>query len=188
MFRYNEVSRAVDRLAWYYSSFEIASKVTLGELPPQRTIGVFVTSSIDEILLELALGRMGLTVLFLSVNNSAAAVAHLIKSVNATHLIYSPKFIEATKDAQVLLKGQGVDIKIIEDMRFPLWGQEGVSNNMIQVFPPALTPAQEVNRIAIYVHSSGSVRISSSNKRLILAKFQSSRLDTLSLYLSLIMV
>lgn len=122
-----------------------------------RTIAVFVTSSIDETLLELALTKMGLTALLLSVNNSVAAVAHLCKITNATHLIYSPKFTEEAKEAQDLLKNQEIDIGIIEDMRYPLWGSQGAANVLIKPFPPALTPDQEVSRLAIYLHSSGSV-------------------------------
>ncbi|KAJ3895239.1 L-aminoadipate-semialdehyde dehydrogenase [Lentinula edodes] len=153
---YTDVLRAVDRIAWYYSSLGIAPKVAAGETPPTRTIAVFVTSSVDETLLELALAKMGLTALLLSVNNSVAAVAHLSKITNATHLIYSPKFAEEAQEAQALLKGQGVEIGIIEDMRFPLWGPQGAAKAAIKPFLPVLTPDQEVSRPAIYLHSSGS--------------------------------
>lgn len=156
--RYNDILKAVDRLAWYYTSLGITPKVAPGEIPPTRTIAVFVTSSIDETLLELALAKMGLTALLLSVNNSVPAVAHLSKITNATHLIYSPKFTEEAKEAQLLLKNQGIDIGIIQDMRFPLWGPQGAAN-ATKHFPPVLTPEQEVSRPAIYLHSSGSVRI-----------------------------
>lgn len=156
-FSYTDVLRAVDRIAWYYSSLGIAPKLAAGETPPTRTIAVFVTSSVDETLLELALAKMGLTALLLSVNNSVAAVAHLSKITNATHLIYSPKFAEEAQEAQALLKGQGVKIGIIEDMRFPLWGPQGAAKAAIKPFLPVLTPDQEVSRPAIYLHSSGSV-------------------------------
>ncbi|KAJ3986293.1 L-aminoadipate-semialdehyde dehydrogenase [Lentinula detonsa] len=151
-----DVLKAVDRIAWYYSSLGIAPKVAPGNIPPIRTIAVFVTSSIDETLLELALAKMGLTAFLLSVNNSVAAVAHLTKATNATHLIYSPKFVEEAKEAQALLREQGVAIRIIEDMRYPLWGPQGAANAAIKSFPPVLTPDQEVSRPAIYLHSSGS--------------------------------
>ncbi|KAJ3966024.1 L-aminoadipate-semialdehyde dehydrogenase [Lentinula raphanica] len=153
---YTDVLRAVDRLAWYYSSLDIAPKAAPGDVPPTRTIAVFVTSSFDETLLELALAKMGLTALLLSVNNSVPAVAHLTKITNATHLIYSPKFTEEAKETQRLLKEQGIDIGIIEDMRFPLWGPQGAASAAIKPFPPALTPEQELHRPAIYLHSSGS--------------------------------
>ncbi|KAJ3777681.1 L-aminoadipate-semialdehyde dehydrogenase [Lentinula raphanica] len=153
---YTDVLRAIDRLAWYYSTLDITPKADSGDALPTRTIGVFVISSFDETLLELALAKMGLTPLLISVNNSVPAVAHLTKTTNATHLIYSPKFTKEAKEAQRLLKEQGVDIGIIEDMRFPLWGPEGAASTAIKPFPPVLTPEQELHRPAVYLHSSGS--------------------------------
>ncbi|KIK50782.1 hypothetical protein GYMLUDRAFT_51012 [Collybiopsis luxurians FD-317 M1] len=153
---YSNMLRAVDRLAWHYSSLGIAPKVASGEIPPVRTIAVLVTSSVDETLLELALAKMGLTALLLSVNNSVPAVAHLTKITDATHLIYSPKFTETAQEAQAMLKAEGIDIDIVEDKRFPLWGPEGAASVAIKPFPAALTPDQEVSRPAIYIHSSGS--------------------------------
>ncbi|KAK7454620.1 hypothetical protein VKT23_011373 [Stygiomarasmius scandens] len=153
---YNDVLRAVDRLAWYYASLDLMPKVETGEVPPVRSIAVLVTSAVDETLLELALAKLGLTALLLSVNNSVPAVAHLTKLVKATHLIYSPKFSEEAKEAQDLLSSQGINIGIVEDKRFPLWGPEGVENASIKPFPPVLTPEQESPRPAIYLHSSGS--------------------------------
>lgn len=100
---------------------------------------------------------MGLTALLLSVNNSVPAIAHLSKVTDAKHLIYSPKFTDEAKEAQILLKNEGIDIGIIEDMRYPLWGPQGAANAKVKPFPPILTPDQEVSRPAIYLHSSGSV-------------------------------
>ncbi|THV03189.1 L-aminoadipate-semialdehyde dehydrogenase [Dendrothele bispora CBS 962.96] len=153
---YKDLLRAVDRLAWYYSSLDLMPKTAPGQVPPVRSIAVLVTSAIDETLLELALAKLGLTALLLSVNNSVAAVAHLVKLVNATHLIYSPKFFEEAKEAQSLLASQGVDIMTIEDKRFSLWGLEGIENADTKPFPAVLTPEQESPRPAIYLHSSGS--------------------------------
>ncbi|KAJ4473884.1 L-aminoadipate-semialdehyde dehydrogenase [Lentinula aciculospora] len=153
---YGDILRAVDRLAWYYSSLDITPKVAPGEIPPMRTIAVLVTSSIDEILLELALIKMGLSALLLSVNNSVAAVIHLTKITNSTHLIYSSKFVEEAKEAQMLLREQGVEIGIIQEMRIPLWVPQGVVNTPYQPFLPVLSPDQEISRTAIYLHSSGS--------------------------------
>jgi acyl-CoA synthetase (AMP-forming)/AMP-acid ligase II len=156
-YRYSEVLRAVDRLAWYYSSLELMPIVAPGEIPPVRSIAVLVTSAIDETLLELALAKLGLTALLLSVNNSVPAIAHLTKLVKATHLIYSPKFAEEAREAQSLLSHGGVDISIVEDKRFPLWGLESIET--VKSFPAVLTPDQESSRPAIYLHSSGSVNI-----------------------------
>ncbi|KAF5367566.1 hypothetical protein D9758_003797 [Tetrapyrgos nigripes] len=153
---YTAVLRAVDRLAWHYASLDLMPKVAPGESPPVHSIAVLVTSAIDETLLELALAKLGLTALLLSVNNSVPAVAHLTKLVKATHLIYSPKFAEEARGAQVLLQSEGISIGIVKDKRFPLWGPESMQEVNVKAFPAVLTPDQESPRPAIYLHSSGS--------------------------------
>ncbi|KAJ8082482.1 putative NRPS-like protein biosynthetic cluster [Marasmius tenuissimus] len=154
---YADLVRAVDRLAWHYSSLGLGVQLlSSGEVPPPQTIAVFVTSAIDETLLELALCKLGLTPLLLSVNNSVAAVAHLCKLTSSTHLIYSPKFTEEAKEAREALAAEGYQLGIVEDKRFPLWGDDGAATASIKPFHAPLTPEQESNRPAVILHSSGS--------------------------------
>ncbi len=122
-----------------------------------QTIAVLTSTAIDESLLEMALAKLGLTALLLSVNNSVLAVAHLTKLTDATHLIYGTKFIQEAHDAQKLLRNQGYTVELVEDKRFPLWGPEGVESTKIKPFPAVLTPEQESKRPAVILHSSGSV-------------------------------
>lgn len=132
-------------------------KVSPGEIPPVRIIAVLTSSAIDESLLEMALAKVGLTALLLSVNNSVPAVAHLIKLTKSTHLVYGSKFHNEAKEAQHILASEGYEIDILPDTRFPLWGPEGVAASQIKPYPPVLTPEQETDRPAVILHSSGSV-------------------------------
>ncbi|KAK7060800.1 hypothetical protein VNI00_000533 [Paramarasmius palmivorus] len=152
---YSDILHAVDRLAWHYAPL-LAPTFTPGQIPPPQIIAVLVTSAIDETLLELALAKLGLTALLLSVNNSVAAVAHLSKLTNSTHLIYSPKFTEEAKEAREALKAEGYELGIVEDKRFPLWGEGGIQTATVKPFTAPLTPEQEANRPAVILHSSGS--------------------------------
>lgn len=157
--RYSDIIRAVDRLAAYYADLGLQPESAPGEVPPQRVIAVLVSTAIDESLLEMALAKLGLTALLLSVNNSVAAVAHLCKITKASHLIYGPKFHDTALEAQAMLvedaEAEG-DLTIVADKRFPLWGPGGVRDAKIKPFPARLTPAQETKRACVILHSSGS--------------------------------
>ncbi|KAK7690571.1 hypothetical protein QCA50_005669 [Cerrena zonata] len=131
-------------------------QVSPGEIPPVRIIAVLTSSAIDESLLEMALAKIGLTALLLSVNNSVPAVAHLIKLTKSTHLVYGTKFVKEAKEAQQILTSEGYELGIVPDKRFPLWGPEGVAASQIKPYPAVLTPEQEVDRPAVILHSSGS--------------------------------
>lgn len=127
-------------------------------IPPQRVIAILTSSAIDETLLELALGKLGLTPLLLSVNNSVPAVAHLCKITDSSHLVYGSKFVSEAHEAQKILQDQGIDIEVVPDKRFPLWGPGGVDDVKIDPFPAVLRPQDERDRMCVILHSSGSVR------------------------------
>lgn len=155
-YSFKEGDAAVDRLAWHYSKLDICPKVATGEVPPVHVISVLTSSSIDETFLEIALAKLGLTSLLLAVNNSVAAVAHLTKLTNATHLIYGAKFEDTAKEARAILAAQDYHIELIPETRFPLWGPQGVASSTIEPFAPYLTPDQEASRPGVVLHSSGS--------------------------------
>ncbi|KAH7098977.1 L-aminoadipate-semialdehyde dehydrogenase [Auriculariales sp. MPI-PUGE-AT-0066] len=153
---YSDVQRAVDRLAWHYSSIGLAPSVAAGQVPPQQTVAVLTSSSFDESLLEMALAKLALAPLLLSVNNSVAAVAHLCRQTKATHLIYGPKFAEVAREARTLLDEQNYALDLVEDKRFPLWGRDGARAAALKPFRAILTPDQESTRTGVILHSSGS--------------------------------
>ena len=156
--RYSQFQRAVDRLCAHYAALGLVPPPAEDGIPPQRVIAILTSSAIDETILELALGKLGLTPLLLSVNNSVPAVAHLCKITNSSHLVYGSKFVSEAHEAQKVLQEQGIDIEIVPDKRFPLWGPGGVDDAKIDPFPPVLSPQDERDRMCVILHSSGSVR------------------------------
>lgn len=153
---YAQIQRAVDRLAAHYASLQPDLDPQSVNEPPERVIAVLVSTAIDESLLEIALAKLGLTPLLLSVNNSAAAVAHLVEQTRSTHLLYGPKFEETAKEAQSLLASRGYTVPLIKEHRYPLWGKGGVDDAAIARWPARLTPSQERSRTCVILHSSGS--------------------------------
>ncbi|KAF9258186.1 hypothetical protein L218DRAFT_948589 [Marasmius fiardii PR-910] len=65
--------------------------------------------------------------------------------------------IVAVLAAKLSLEAEGCSIILIENKRFPLWGDDGnASAKDVKPFEPLLTPAQEAGRPAVVLHSSGS--------------------------------
>ncbi|KAK4688566.1 hypothetical protein P7C73_g1542, partial [Tremellales sp. Uapishka_1] len=150
---YSQVQRAVDRLAKHYAPL---SRLEPGPSPLEQVISVLTSTAIDMSLLEIALAKLGLASFLLSVNNSVAAVAHLCKQTKSTHLIYGPKFKETAEEVQEDLKKEGFELELVPDMRFPLWGEGGIDDSVIEKVPPRFTPEEEAKRTCVILHSSGS--------------------------------
>ena len=131
-------------------------RVPSSEIPPERIIAVLTSTAIDESLLEIALAKLGLCALLLSVNNSVAAVAHLCKQTKSHHLIFGTRYESTAREAQELLKKEGYDLVLVPEIRYPLWGPGGVREASIKPYPARLTPADEAKRTAVLLHSSGS--------------------------------
>ncbi|WVQ83357.1 hypothetical protein IAT38_005496 [Cryptococcus sp. DSM 104549] len=153
---YSDIARAVDRLAAHYAALDIQPPSSADSPPPERIIAVLTSTAIDETLLEMALAKLGLASLLLSVNNSTPAVAHLCKATKSAFLVYGEKFEKTAKDAQAALAQEGIEIGIIPETRYPLWGPGGVRETKIPAYPPCLTPQQEGKRTCVVLHSSGS--------------------------------
>jgi acyl-CoA synthetase (AMP-forming)/AMP-acid ligase II len=160
-FSYAQFDRAVDRLAAFYLPLvrTQSDPSTSSSSPPEQVIAVLVSTAIDETLLQIALSKLGLVPFLLSVNNSPAAVAHLVQVTNATHLIHSRKFLETATISKDELSSRGITIEILEDQRFPLWGPGGIDDVKIAKFSPRFTPDVEASRTGVILHSSGSVRL-----------------------------
>lgn len=155
----SQTQRAVDRLCAHYASVPglLPQKDPETGVPPVRIVGVLTSSSIDETLLEIALAKLGLTALLLSVNNSVPAVARLLLSTSSVHLIYGPKFEETSQQVRQLMESQNsTHLSLIPDKVYPLWGEGGIEQWTGELFPAVLTPEQEERRPAVILHSSGS--------------------------------
>jgi acyl-CoA synthetase (AMP-forming)/AMP-acid ligase II len=104
----------------------------------------------------VALAKLGLTALLLSVNNSIPAIAHLCKQTHSTHLIYGSRYDIHAKQAQFILSNEGIKLDILPEKRFPLWDEGGIADSEIQDFKAVLSPEEEVKRTCVILHSSGS--------------------------------
>lgn len=111
---YLDVQKAVDRLAAYYSSLPgLLPPLNEGHhVPPERVVAVLTSTAVDESLLEIALAKLGLTALLLSVNNSVAAVAHLCKKTCSNHLVYGTKFANAAAEVKQTLAKEGYELEV----------------------------------------------------------------------------
>ena len=107
--------------------------------------------------MEIALAKLGLTALLLSVNNSPAAIAHLVKQTTASHLIYGSKFRSTAEEVKRVLHGEGYDVDVLPEKRFPIWGKGGIEETVVVKFDPVLSPEEESRRSCVILHSSGSV-------------------------------
>lgn len=102
----------------------------------------------------MAMAKLGLCALLLSVNNSVAAVAHLCKQTKSSHLIYGTKYETTAKEAQALLNSEGFTIELLPETRYPLWGPGGVRDSKIPPYPARLTPEQEAKRACVLVRQN----------------------------------
>ena len=153
--RYAQVLRAIDRLCKHYSF--LCPPCPPGTVPPERIIAILNSTAYDMSLLEMALCKLGLAALLLSVNNSAAAVASLCEKTGATYILAGPKYEETAQQAAESLKEVGKHLEVVPETRFPLWGKGGVDEDHIEPYPAKLTPEQESDRTCVVLHSSGSV-------------------------------
>jgi acyl-CoA synthetase (AMP-forming)/AMP-acid ligase II len=71
-------------------------------------------------------------------------------------LLYGTKFEKVAQEVKALLGGEGVEIEVLAEKRFPLWGKGGVRESKIPAYPARLTPQQETKRTCVILHSSGS--------------------------------
>jgi acyl-CoA synthetase (AMP-forming)/AMP-acid ligase II len=154
--RYGDLQKGVDRLAAYYADLGLQPACAPGEVPPEQIISVLTSTAIDETLLEIALAKLGLAAILLSVNNSVAAVAHLCRLTKSSHLIYGTKYASVAQQAQEQLSKEGFEIQLVAEKRFPLWGPGGIRESKIAPYPARLSPEQEAKRTAVILHSSGS--------------------------------
>ncbi len=149
---WQQLACAVDHLAAQYK--HLASEGLSGELPPNNVIAILCQSSIRLAILELALQKLGLAVLLLSENNSPAAVAQLCKVTKATHLIVDDDMEEKGREATKLMAEENKEIPLVKRVKFQLWP----NTTEWKKFEPLVKGERSQDRIALILHSSGTVR------------------------------
>lgn len=124
-------------------------------LPPRRqgqpllTVGLLAESGFDYVVTELALARLGHCVLLLSPNNSAPAIASLLQTTKAAHLLHSELYTEAALDSV-----KDITPAVLVQPWVPI---RETGSSLADPSPrSALSQAQESLEPAFIVHSSGS--------------------------------
>ena len=95
---------------------------------------MLTSTAIDETLLEIALAKLGLTPLLLSINNSVHAVVHLCRQTQSSHLIYGTKYEAVARETKENLAREGVELEILAERRFPLWGKGGIAEAKVEPY------------------------------------------------------
>ncbi|KZO94102.1 acetyl-CoA synthetase-like protein [Calocera viscosa TUFC12733] len=157
-YTYHDLQSAAALLANYYNDHGILSPRATGDTKTRLTVALLSHSGWSYAIQELALIKMGYCVLFISVNNSAAAISHLLEATGSTHIITHQTFIPVVEEAlskyppkqPVKLLPQVGDELYNADARL----QGGKTGKTTWRLP--LTPEEEENLPAFIVHSSGS--------------------------------
>ncbi|SJX65303.1 related to alpha-aminoadipate reductase [Sporisorium reilianum f. sp. reilianum] len=125
---------------------------------PSRAVGVFAPSGFDYVVHALALFRLGHTVIYLSTNNSTAALAHLIKVTSAQNVLYSADKANAMASLKPLLKEQGLtSVELQQWTPVSEASKQSLARTMdASLYTSALSHEQETTEVAFCIHSSGS--------------------------------
>ncbi|KAI5479365.1 L-aminoadipate-semialdehyde dehydrogenase [Pseudohyphozyma bogoriensis] len=132
-----------------------------GAVPPRKSsdvgtkvISYLAPSSFEYAVNEMAMAKMGHCVMFLSVNNSVPALAHLIKTAKSNHLVYHPSLKANAEAAAAAVKEElGIDIVVAQQPSPEEWNTTKIGE---PPFSRSRTTEEEVDEPAFIVHSSGS--------------------------------
>lgn len=93
--------------------------------------------------------------MLVSANNSAAAIADLVKKTSSDFLLHSPKLAAVTQDARNQLAESGIDVGMHEEVPIPVF--HDVKEDEVRDAPRSSLTIEEENQSLLYVlHSSGS--------------------------------
>ncbi|KAL8281447.1 hypothetical protein RQP46_006131 [Phenoliferia psychrophenolica] len=126
-----------------------------GDSTTKHTVALLAPSNYDYVVTEMALCKMGLATLFISINNSSAAIAHLLKETRSTHLILHPAYAKVAAEALATLDS-GFSCETVPMAKAEVYSEEARKSNPSATWSPALTPEEEASTVAFIVHSSGS--------------------------------
>lgn len=124
----------------------------LGFLVLRRSLLTYSLCSTIDLITELALSRLGLAVLMVSINNPPPAIAHLLKATNSTHLLVGPAYEQVGAETLALGQNEGVKLVQLADPSV----HSAKAQLSVRPYTPPLSAAEESKQIAFIVHSSGS--------------------------------
>lgn len=120
-----------------------------------RTIGMFCTSELNFVVNEMALIRLGHSVLIISPNSSVQAVVHLMEITECKDLVYSPAQRTIAEEAIGSLQRTGAAALSQEWVTVKEVREETNLSQAIEI-RSELTYEDESKDVFAYTHSSGS--------------------------------
>ncbi|EJU02829.1 L-aminoadipate-semialdehyde dehydrogenase [Dacryopinax primogenitus] len=157
-YTYRDISAAASLLANYYKDNGILAPRAPNDTDTRLMVALLGHSGWSFAIQELALVKMGYCVLFISVNNSSAAVSHLLEATASTHIIAHPTFLHVVEEA--ISKDPPTHsvhiIRQVNDEVYDAAAREEGDKTGKTTFHCPLKPEEEEHLPAFIVHSSGS--------------------------------
>ncbi|KAM0749958.1 L-aminoadipate-semialdehyde dehydrogenase [Meredithblackwellia eburnea MCA 4105] len=151
LYTYAQLELAINLLATHYATI-IPTRPKRDTTSVLR-VALLAPSGYDYAVTEMALSRLGYAVLFISINNSPPAIAHLCHETKSSFLVVAPQYVELARES--LAAGAG-DIEMVNMPDPEVYGKKAQKENPDCVFEEPLTPDEEGPLTAFIVHSSGS--------------------------------
>ncbi|KAK4705002.1 hypothetical protein P7C70_g1213, partial [Phenoliferia sp. Uapishka_3] len=170
-----ELNLSATLLAHHFERIGVPTRAR-GDSTTRHTVALLAPSNYHYVVTELALARMGLGTLFVSINNSPAAIAHLLSETRSTHLILHPQYTKVAEEGIALLP-PGLSCTIVPTADHAVYGPEARKRNPHATWTPALSWEEESRTTAYFVHSSGSKALAAN-----VQSFNTSVFVTLPLY------
>lgn len=150
-YTFHQLDQAVSKLAWRLTTEPWVSAGLLSEQTP--VVGFLSKSGFHYATHALALSRLGWTILFLSPNNSPAALEHLLRRTNCSTILVQPGLAKLASQAKALIdQSSGANVSIESFSEASIWE----ASNSVESCPARFDEQTESDHIAFIIHSSGS--------------------------------
>ncbi|KAL9623500.1 MAG: hypothetical protein Q9160_002180 [Pyrenula sp. 1 TL-2023] len=104
-YTFSQLDQAVSKLAWHLTTKPWVSTALLSGQAP--VVGFLSKSGFHYATHTLALSRLGWTILFLSPNNSPAALEHLLRRTKCSTILVQPDLAKLASQAKALIDQSG---------------------------------------------------------------------------------
>ncbi|KAM0746573.1 acetyl-CoA synthetase-like protein [Meredithblackwellia eburnea MCA 4105] len=152
-YTFGQIHLSASLLAKHYSAFLPQRKK--GDKATKMTVALLAPSNYDYVVNEQALCRMGLSTLFISINNSPAAIARLLEETGSTHLVLHPTYAKvAAEGIDLMPEDKKVTVVPIADPE--VYGARARKENPTLEWDYPLSWEDEADTLCFILHSSGS--------------------------------